>query len=196
LRTVIPSAWDPSVQEAAFDILLGREGADKNESDTVACTHIVPTIFGALHEGLNSVANRSQSIDNADIYGEGTFSLVSALLTVISVASPGSSWAIEGSMEILIEELMSLHASSNTFRQVFRSQQTTQLFIDAYKAFVSKVISFPDISQINQKTIRILEKLSHFGLALALDGAVAGSQKREVCLINPCLLRGSTILGR
>lgn len=80
-------------------------------------------------------------------------------------------------MEELTENLMSLHASSATFRQVFQSQQTTQLFIAAYKLFVDKVLN---ALQVNQRTIRILEKLTHFGLALALDNAVAGAQKREV----------------
>lgn len=87
-------------------------------------------------------------------------------------------------MEILVEEMMSLHASSATFREIFRSQQTTQLFIEAYKAYVSKLSS---AIHINQWTTRILDKLTHFALALALDNAVAGQQKREVCL-SLCLL--------
>jgi len=80
-------------------------------------------------------------------------------------------------MEILIEELLTLHATSSTFRQIFESQQTTQLFIDTYKSMVVKLSS---ASSINDWNIRILEKLTHFGLALALDNAVGGSQKREV----------------
>jgi hypothetical protein len=80
-------------------------------------------------------------------------------------------------MELLIEQFMDLHASSPTFRQVFRSQQTTQQFVDAYKSFVSKVTA---ATAVNQWTSRILEKLTHFGLTLALDVHIAGSQKREV----------------
>jgi hypothetical protein len=80
-------------------------------------------------------------------------------------------------MEVLIEELMDLHASSSAFRELFKSQQTTQIFVDAYQSFVAKVSKS---SEVNQRTVRILEKLSHFGLALALDNAVAGSQKRTV----------------
>jgi len=89
-------------------------------------------------------------------------------------------------MEQLVEELLTLHATSPTFRQMFQSQQTTQLFIDAYKAMVDKLsrvlaASGPSHSnQINDWNIRILEKLTHFGLALALDNAVGGSQKRDV----------------
>lgn len=81
-------------------------------------------------------------------------------------------------MEVLVEELIDLHTSSAAFRQIFESQQTTKLFVDAYKRFVKKVASV----EVNQRTMRLIEKLNHLGLALALDNAVAGSQKREVCL--------------
>lgn len=82
-------------------------------------------------------------------------------------------------MEVLVEELIDLYASSPTFRQVFRSPQTTQLFVDAYKAFVAAVMSS---SQVNPRMIRILEKISHLALTLTLDSGVTGPQKREVCL--------------
>jgi hypothetical protein len=82
-------------------------------------------------------------------------------------------------MEALVEELMDLHATSPTFRQVFQSQQTTQLFVDAYKGFVSKIAG---VDNINEWTRRILDKITHFGLALALDPVISGSQKREVSL--------------
>jgi hypothetical protein len=85
---------------------------------------------------------------------------------------------MESNMEVLVEQFMNLHASSPTFRQVFKSQQTTQQFVDTYKTFVSKVIA---ATEINQWTSRILEKLTHFGLALALDVHISGLQKREVC---------------
>ena len=87
-------------------------------------------------------------------------------------------------MEILIEELLTLHATSSTFRHIFESHQTTQLFIDTYKAMVAKLSSS---SSINGWNIRILEKLTHFGLALALDNTVGGGQKREVGFASFCL---------
>ena len=80
-------------------------------------------------------------------------------------------------MENLIEEFLTLHATSSTFRQIFESHQTTQLFIDTYKSLVETLSSAPSINNWNA---RILEKLTHFGLALALDNAVGGGQKREV----------------
>ncbi|KAJ7439485.1 beach-domain-containing protein [Mycena latifolia] len=159
LKTVLPSCWDPSVNEAALDILLGRLGDSKSPDNTgavtIACPHIVPTIFCALQAGLAAIAR------NCDVVED----------------SPNSSWAVESTMEVLIEELMDLHASSSGFREVFKSQQTTQLFVNSYKSFVLRVMG---AEQVNQRTIRILEKLTHFGLGLALDNAVAGAQKREI----------------
>lgn len=89
-------------------------------------------------------------------------------------------------MEVLIEQLIDLHTSSASFRQIFQSQQTTQLFISGYKSFASLVSAAPEV---NQRTLRILEKLAHFGLALALDNAVAGSQKKEVNFLIHCVGR-------
>lgn len=79
---------------------------------------------------------------------------------------------------------MKLHSSSSTFRELFRSQQATQMFIDAYKNSVESLKA--QLTEgggiVNDRMMRIMEKLSHLGLALALDNAVAGAQKREVCL--------------
>lgn len=78
LRIVLPSAWDPGVHEAAFDILLGRVAERKaphTASNTVVCSHIVPAIFAALHRGLDSVVHRPKitpDMDAASI-GEGEF---------------------------------------------------------------------------------------------------------------------------
>ncbi|KAJ7615896.1 beach-domain-containing protein [Roridomyces roridus] len=162
LKTVLPSAWDPTVNEAAMDILVGEKnkspepnGHAASAGVPIACPYIVPTIFSALQAGLVAVARNCDVVDDSD----------------------NASWAVESTMEVLIEELIELHASSGAFREVFKSQQTTQLFVNSYKTFVLRVTG---AEQVNHRTIRILEKLTHFGLALALDNAVAGAQKREI----------------
>lgn len=70
LKTVLPGAWDPSVHEAAFDILLGRVASYKNvvgpASNTVVCPYIMPPILCALQRGLEVVANQSSMSDNAE----------------------------------------------------------------------------------------------------------------------------------
>ena len=80
LKTVLPSVWDPQVNKAAFDLLLGRFSVDlgpstptpssasssksrskskqpKAPSTTVSCTHILPIIISALQTGLINVLN-------------------------------------------------------------------------------------------------------------------------------------------
>ncbi|KII85493.1 hypothetical protein PLICRDRAFT_44793 [Plicaturopsis crispa FD-325 SS-3] len=166
LKMVLPTAWDAGVHQATFDVLLGRgQGSGsrvQQEAPMVACPHIVPAIFATLHRRLQSVANVAHLSDSH--------------LSDVDVSSQHSMVA-DTTVEALVEELIELHSSSPTFRQVFRSQQTTQLFVDGYKEFVSSVSL---AQEINQKTVRLLEKLTHFGLTLALDPTVAGPQKREI----------------
>jgi hypothetical protein len=188
LRIVLPSAWDPSVHEAAFDILLGRVSEKKaahTASLTVVCTHIVPAIFAALYRGLDAVVHHPTITEDTDAgsIAEGRIynTLIPKVSLILPVASSQASLMTESSMQVLVEELIDLHASSPTFRQVFRSQQTTQLFVDAYKAFVTAVTSSTDV---NPRAIGILERISQFSMVLAHDSDVAETQKRDVCLSN------------
>ncbi|KAF9067929.1 beach-domain-containing protein [Rhodocollybia butyracea] len=163
LKTVLPSCWSSTVNELAFDVLLGRllpngERCAASEDYPVVCPPMVPVILSALRSGLSAVAKNCEFTEDPD-------------------APSQYSWTTESTIEELVENLMNLHASSTTFREVFQSQQTTQLFIVAYKGFVEKL---SNASQVNLRTVSILEKISHVGLALALDNAVAGSQKREI----------------
>ncbi|GLB40924.1 putative WD40 repeats [Lyophyllum shimeji] len=162
LKTVLPYCWDARVSQAAFDVLLGRFNHVKKSPgqnpNTVVCPNIVPAILSAMQTGLVAVANNCHVSD-------------------VSESSAQFSWSTESNMENLVEEMMDLHASSTTFRQVFKSQQATQIFVDAYKTFVAKVTAS---ARVNQWTRRILEKVTHLGLALALDPFIAGGQKREI----------------
>lgn len=83
------------------------------------------------------------------------------------------------SAEAILEELVNLQSSSPSFRDLFKSQQTTQLYIQAFKSFVNPLSA---ANEIDQNQVRMMEKLMHFGLTLALDNAVPGPQKREVSL--------------
>ena len=84
-------------------------------------------------------------------------------------------------VEAILEELVHLQSSCPTFRELFESQQTTQTFIQALQSFVARLSSSNEISRYR---IRISEKLMHFALTLALDSAVAGPQRREVCFLS------------
>ncbi|KAF9002530.1 hypothetical protein BDQ17DRAFT_1357028 [Cyathus striatus] len=159
LKTVLPHSWDLSVNEAAFNILFGRFGekmSPSNDGLTVTCSSIFPTILSALQTGLINVANSGHlSEEQESQYG----------------------WSTESVIDVLVEDFMNLHSSSATFRQLFRSHQSTQIFIDSYRNFVSKITL---VGTVNSWTTRILERLTHLGLALALDDAVSGHQKREI----------------
>jgi hypothetical protein len=67
LKVVLPDVWDASIHEAAFDILLGRVGSDKNVNRsgnlTVVCPNIMPAVFAALHVGLNAVARLTENAE-------------------------------------------------------------------------------------------------------------------------------------
>lgn len=96
LKTILPNVWDPVVNKAAFDLLLGRtntrpsaessqaptptsatrrEEKERTNSTTVSCTHILPTIVSALRSGLIAVANNCHISDE----GEGIISVLSDL---------------------------------------------------------------------------------------------------------------------
>ena len=94
LKTILPTVWDPLVNKAAFDLLLGRvdgnlatsqaptptsasRRAEKQirTSTTVSCTHIIPTILSALQTGLSSVGAHCHISEQSD----GTTSLASLL---------------------------------------------------------------------------------------------------------------------
>jgi hypothetical protein len=151
LRTVLQESWDADVHEAAFDLLLGHKSkTDDAELEQIVCPHVVPAILASLSSGLKGLANGGSTYDE-----DGPQTVV----------------------EKLIERLIELHSQNHMFRQVFRSQQTTQLFIDGYKGFVTTMSSTR--VNLSQELIRILEKVMHLAMSLALDNDVAGSQKRE-----------------
>ena len=76
--------------------------------------------------------------------------------------------------------------TAKTLNRISGNLLLSSRFIDAYKAMTDMLSKqrLQDIgdSSINEWNVRVIEKLSHFGLALALDNAVGGSQKREVFL--------------
>lgn len=153
LKTVVPEAWDSDVNQVAFDVMRGPAG------ETVQCPQMVPVILSALQTGLNGVA-RDCGFDDEVLEQEG--SPAGAALTT---------------MESLVMDLINVHATNMGFRQVFKSQQTTRLFVEAYRSFTSKLMR---AEFANRRTMGLLEKISHFGIALAVDDALAGAQKREV----------------
>jgi hypothetical protein len=83
------------------------------------------------------------------------------------------------SADNLLEELIKIHSSSATFRQSFRSQATTQTFIDAFKSFINTISMFTELEHI---VVRVIEKLCHLALSISLDDVVAVVQRQEVIM--------------
>lgn len=178
IKTVAPESWNAEVNKAAFDLLIGRAVGQQNGL-TIKCSQIVPAILTALQSGLGIVASNVHILDDT-----GTQSIQSPLSPPRIGSAPQrctSSLDQATMIEALVEELLNLHSTVPQFRSIFQSQVTTQLFVDGYKTFVKRLTVAP---VINARALRILEKLTHFGLALALDNLVAGSQKREVCVLR------------
>jgi hypothetical protein len=94
--------------------------------------------------------------------------------------------AIDSAMEVLVEELIDLHSSSQSFRLLFKSQQTTALLVAACQSFVNTVTSN---SEVRRRTMRLLEKVAHLVLMLALNEHVDAAHKQEVRYSIPALLR-------
>jgi len=80
-------------------------------------------------------------------------------------------------MEVLLEELIDLHSSSLSFRELFKSHQTIGFLVVACRSFVAIIAN--DL-EARQRTIRILEKLTHLVLMVALDNNVDAVHKQEV----------------
>lgn len=61
MKTVLPTSWSLEVNQAAFDVLLGRfdATADFEQYDAVVCPGIIPSILGALQHGMSVVSGRS-----------------------------------------------------------------------------------------------------------------------------------------
>jgi len=95
LKTVLPFAWDPSVHESAFDILLGRVSLHKKTvgpaGTTVACPYIMAPIFCALQRGLNAIANSNSSDDAESVEENGSLPILSRNCSIVAQYLPFSS---------------------------------------------------------------------------------------------------------
>ncbi|KAI0317827.1 beach-domain-containing protein [Amylostereum chailletii] len=158
LKAVLPSAWDSSVQAAAFRVLLGKnwESERGEGSPAISCPNIINAILASLDKAL------AHTLQQAEDQGKHSFL---------------SSDTSETMCSSLMETLIHLQSASASFRDLFKSHQTTQIFVQAFKSFVSALSTSSDV---RQNLVSLMEKLMHFGLTLALDNAVSGGQKREI----------------
>jgi len=184
LKVILPGVWDPSVHVAAFDLLLGRvfiPGKLQASGPTkILCPYILPAILASLSCGLEKVTSNAVMPPTS---GTG------------SVTSHGNVFSHEGysvtsAMEVLVEELIDLHSSSSTFRQLFRSKQTSSILVTACQVFISKIYEF---SQARGRTERLLEKVITLVNIIASDGTVDDQQKEQVSFLEYCRTSSNVI---
>ncbi|GJJ12773.1 hypothetical protein Clacol_007018 [Clathrus columnatus] len=154
MRVVLPRAWDPSVHVAAFDLLLGRvpnnggRNTDDKSSlsanvsaggntDPIACPHILPAILFVLHNGLSEIARADASFMSIDL-----------------------------AMDVLLEELMDLHASNSSFRDLFKLHEPTELLLNALKSFMNATSGNPStkttrLNRIYEKCVVLAGMMAH-----------------------------------
>jgi hypothetical protein len=155
LRFVLPQAWSPSVHAAAFDILLGPKHIPSSDSKLV-CAQIFPAILASfLHQ----------------------FDILLSCAVLQDGSSNEDSIVAYQTFEFFVGELSATHTANAAFRALFKSQQLTASFANAYRSFITKLAEAP---APNELLVCCLEKLNNFALLLALDGMVEGSQKQSV----------------
>jgi hypothetical protein len=171
LKAILPSAWDPSVHVAAFDLLLGRVFIPGKQLPSgmvkVVCPYILPAILSSLSYGLERVT-------------AGAF--LPPVTPNSGVTSHGTVFSHEGysvisAMEVLVEELIDLFSSTSTFRQLFKSKHTSTILINGCQSFVARIYEFP---HTRAKAERLLDKVVTLASLLAADPAVEGQQKEQV----------------
>lgn len=60
LKTVLPYAWSPRVQTAAFDVLLGGAYSTQSSQLVLVCPHMLPVILSCLKFELDILSGRGQ----------------------------------------------------------------------------------------------------------------------------------------
>jgi hypothetical protein len=174
LKAVLPISWDPSVHVAAFDLLLGRVFVTGNSLASsspgkIVCPYILPAILSSLAYGLDRV-------------NVGTH--LPPITPTNGVTSHGTVFSHEGysltsAMEVLAEELLDLHSSASTFRELFKSKQTTLILVNACQSFIAKIYEFP---QSRAKVERLVEKITALVAAIAADAPVDDDQKEQASI--------------
>lgn len=175
LKNIIPISWDPSVHVAAFDLLLGRvfvngKSLPSASSAKIVCPYILPAILTSLAYGLERVAAGTQLPPITPTNG------VMLQGTVFS----HENYSVTSAMEVLVEELIDLHSSTSTFRQLFKSKQTTSILLNACQSFIARIYESP---QSRGKVERLIEKITTLVAAIAADAPVDEDEKEQVSLV-------------
>lgn len=85
-------------------------------------------------------------------------------------------------MDVLLEELMDLHASNSSFRDLFKLKDPTEILLYSLKTFMNIVASNSTYNTPLQSGItRVFEKCSVLAGMMAHTLSVLATQRDEVC---------------
>ncbi|KAH7926600.1 beach-domain-containing protein [Leucogyrophana mollusca] len=164
LRAILPPVWNRILHDAALDLLLGRStGRDSTITDSpvVACPQVALVILAALRQclaaaaGLGHLANENTSQSEA-----------------AGCAGPTSDVALT-----ILEDMISLHGSSASFRQIFKSQTATEILIDAVKTSNDEIHSQ---DATTRPAMSVWGRLTHFCSLVASNNVVSSTQKTNI----------------
>ncbi|EJT97367.1 beach-domain-containing protein [Dacryopinax primogenitus] len=153
LRHVLPQCWEPSVQKASFDLLLGQaklEGKRNPEeiSEEAYCLSVLPAILASFFVSI-----------------ERSF----AGLLPLAETSTGED--VSESLADALLELLDGHP------QLFRSKNVITLFTQ----FAHNILATLPSPQEQQPLSRsLIDKLTHITVMLSLDERIATTQRQEL----------------
>lgn len=161
-KTVVPSAWDPSVHVAAFDVLLGRSSNKSGRVENVQVSNpvIFPMILISLQRGLQQVTARGRDLS--------------------------TSAGVDSVMEVLVGEMIELYRGVPTFRLLWKTKTTMAIFVDLYRAFLGDLARARRTGGEGEAVVvvggvkRVEEKLRVLAGLLSENGVVDVAQRQEV----------------
>ncbi|KAH7912895.1 hypothetical protein BJ138DRAFT_1124827 [Hygrophoropsis aurantiaca] len=176
LRIVLPPVWDGRLHEAALDLLLGRTTGRESgilDSQVVSCPQVALVILAALRQGVIEITQCKHSPNEI----VGKYVCLRKITTLIRFDWLGNAGPAEDVTRLILEDMISLHETSPSFRQVFRSQTAIQILIDA-----AKTLSTHSTSQDAgiQPAIPVYERLTHFSSLIAGNKVVSSTHKNEI----------------
>lgn len=90
------------------------------------------------------------------------------------------SMSVDIAMDVLLEELMDLHASNSQFRDLFKLQEPTEIMLHALKSFMNTIIGKPTLTTSSSRVTRVFEKCSVLAGMMAHTLGVPATQRDEV----------------
>ncbi|KAN0082499.1 hypothetical protein V8E55_008294 [Tylopilus felleus] len=144
LKKVLPPIWNDAIHEAALELLLQPARGGEIASKAVKCPQMLPVVLLALRQGLSVYS---------DTQVQGPSKLV---------------------VEQILGDLIDLHSSHSSFRQLFRSQSSTGILIECLS------------SSLGHDDPKVSTQLIHLGSLVAMGNHVSPAQKQQMLeIIKP-----------